>query len=119
MKVLPAEFNHIHEIYMNCTDMDKDTFCREYRNRSGNMAIIDALNDTATRNAERVRKLIAEKDAMIVFLVEQAEKWGAPDLRQKAIDMMGLKEYLAYKIRKGYNLWQMDRDAITEILETE
>ena len=35
---------------------------------------------------------------MADFLIEQAEKWSASDLREKAIRMIGEREYLRRKI---------------------
>ena len=51
-----------------------------------------------------------------MFLADQAEKWGASDLREEAIRMMGAEKYLAYKIQMGFNLWQLDRDLLIGIL---
>ena len=57
-----------------------------------------------------------EKAELTVFLIEQAEKWGATDLREKAIEIMGAKEYIAYKIDHDMNLWQLDKDLIIKLL---
>lgn len=53
---------------------------------------------------------------MTVFLIEQAEKWGATYLREKAIEIMGAKEYIAYKIDHDLNLWQLNKDLILQLL---
>ena len=50
------------------------------------------------------------------FLIEQAEKWSASDLREKAIAMIGEREYLRRKIAKGYKLWKLDKELLDEIL---
>lgn len=54
---------------------------------------------------------------MIDFLIEQAEKWSASDLREKAIDLVGEKEYIRRKIEKGFNLWKADKEILIEILK--
>ena len=38
------------------------------------------------------------------------------DLREKAIAMIGEREYLRRKIAKGYNLWKLDKELLDEIL---
>lgn len=67
------------------------------------------LNATMCQEAD-------QKAEMTVFLIEQAEKWGATDLREKAIEIMGAKEYIAYKIDHDLNLWQLDKDLILQLL---
>ena len=67
------------------------------------------LNETMCKEAD-------EKIEMTVFLIQQAEKWGASDLRDKVIEIMGAREYIAYKINHDLNLWQRDKDLIVELL---
>ena len=50
------------------------------------------------------------------YLADQAEKWSATDLRDKAIEILGEKEYIAYKLASGHNLWAADRDLILTII---
>ena len=50
------------------------------------------------------------------WLIEQAEKWAATDLRDKAIQILGAREYLRRKIKIGYNLWEVDKELLTELL---
>lgn len=54
---------------------------------------------------------------MANFLIEQAEKWSASDLRDKAISMIGEKEYLHRKIFRNFNLWEVDKDLLLELLK--
>ena len=63
-----------------------------------------------------VRELYEERKCLANFLIEQAEKWSASDLREKAIAMIGEREYLRRKIAKGYNLWKLDKELLDEIL---
>lgn len=71
--------------------------------------INNELNETMCQEAD-------EKIELIVFLIQQAEKWAATDLREKAIELMGAKEYIAFKINHDLNLWQADKDLIVELL---
>ena len=64
-----------------------------------------------------VRELFEEKKCMADFLIEQAEKWSASDLREKAIRMIGEREYLRRKIERGFNLWEVDKVLLVELLK--
>ena len=99
----------LEECYMN-TDLDKDAFCKLWME-----------NPTALKEIERktvlVRELYEERKCLTNLLIDQAEKWSASDLREKAIAMIGEKEYLRRKIAKGYNLWDADKKLLDEILK--
>lgn len=103
------EFIKIHEMYMN-TDLDKDTFCKAWMNNK------DLLAEIVTKTIV-ARELQAQKDRMADFLIAQAEKWSASDLREKAIEMVGDREYIRRKVTRGFNLWYDDRELINEILK--
>lgn len=76
------------------------------------MQIVDEKPGSSERNRAKtvlVRELYEERKCLANFLIEQAEKWSASDLREKAIAMIGEKEYIRRKIAKGYNLWDADK----------
>lgn len=109
-KSVTAEtYANIEKAYMN-TDLDKDEFCNLYMKAPS--AILEIERKTIS-----VRKLCEEKKLMANFLIEQAEKWSAGDLREKAIEMIGKKEYLRRKIEKGFNLWDADKELLIELLK--
>lgn len=77
------------------------------------------LNQDKKELQEKVNQLSNLEDQqieMIVFIIQQSEKYGSAELREKAIEMMGAKEYIAYKINHEMNLWQLDKDLIVELL---
>lgn len=102
-------YSEIEQCYMN-TDLDKDMFCKLWME-----------NPTALKEIERktvlVRELYEERKRLSNFLIAQAEKWSANDLRKKAISMIGEKEYLRRKIAAGYNLWDADKKLLDIILK--
>lgn len=102
-------YSEIEQCYMN-TDFDKDMFCKLWME-----------NPTALKEIERktvlVRELYEERKRLSNFLIAQAEKWSANDLREKAISMIGEKEYLRRKIAAGYNLWDADKELLDIILK--
>lgn len=65
---------------------------------------------------ERLDDLLAEKIELTVFIIEQAEKYGSAELREKAIELMGEREYIAFKINHDFNLWQADKNLILDLL---
>lgn len=108
LKLTEDGYKEVEECYMN-TDLNKDTFCELW-----------VKNPTALKEIERktvlVRELYEERKCLSNFLIDQAEKWGASDLREKAITMIGEREYLRRKLAKGYNLWDADKKLLDEIL---
>lgn len=108
LKIKAGDYAEIEEIYMN-TELDKDKFCELW-----------VKDPTSLKEIERktvlVRELYEERKSIANFLIDQAEKWSASDLREKAISMIGEKEYLRRKIARGYNLWDADKELLDSIL---
>ena len=128
LSVTADEFDAIDDMYMACGDnIDKDKFCSLYMTKEGRLALMAEMAkqrkkaDEALRVAKNeVRQ--AEEDmlkfqsGLADWLTEQAEKWAATDLRDKAIQILGAREYLRRKIKRGYNLWEVDKELLTELL---
>lgn len=116
------EYETIEALYMAAGEMDKDEFCREYK-KHGTSRLVSVLfkeNKVLKGQLEEANNIIEnlheQKSQMLDFLIEQAEKWSASDLREKAIKILGAKEYLRRKVEKGFNLWESDRELLIEIL---
>jgi len=111
------EFNAIHIMYLESgQDMDKDRFCKdwmEHRN-SELLAIFYRQADKLKDKMETARR---EMDKMCDFLVDAANDCSSLMIRQKAIDTLGLEEYLNRKIQKGYALWDIDKEQLCELLK--
>ncbi len=65
----------------------------------------------------QVLSLEQERKELIEFLIQQAEKWSATDLRAQVIAMIGERAYLAYKIEHGLTLWEEDRALLVATLK--
>jgi hypothetical protein len=98
----------VEACYMN-TDIDKDMFCELWMKHPA------ALKEIELKTV-LVRELYEERKSLSNFLIDKAEKWSASDLREKAIAMIGEKEYLRRKIARGYNLWDADKKLLDSIL---
>ena len=107
--VLAETYDVIEKMYMN-TELDKDEFCKLYMKAPGALAEIEKQTVLA-------RKLFEEKKCMADFLIAQAEKWSASYLREKAIIMIGEREYLRRKIERKFNLWEADKVLLVELLK--
>jgi len=106
LKLSVDGYAEVEECYVN-TDLDKDAFCKLW-----------IENPTVLKEIERktvlVRELYEERKCLSNFLIDQ---WSASDLREKAISMIGEREYLRRKIAKGYNLWEADKELLLDILK--
>lgn len=65
---------------------------------------------------EEVDRKTDEIDSLARFIADQAYKWSATDLREKAIEMMSDGEYIKYVLRKGYSLWKADKELLIKML---
>ena len=128
------EFDYVNRIYMAAGSLDKDSFCKEIKeDKKSTLRTSDIVCTLVMENenqAETIRlqgkqlqreqeNFEAYNDDMADFLIRQAEKWSATDLREKAIKMVGIKEYLLRRIDFGFSLWEEDKKALTEILTAE
>ena len=131
LTVTTNEYTYIERVYM-ASNLQKDEFCKEWKkNRSlavSNLVCdlvmeIEALRGSyETLHKEYTRAcdgFTQENSNMVDFLILQAENCSASDLREKAIKMVGIKEYLRRRIDFGFSLWEEDKKALTEILTAE
>lgn len=124
-----VEFDYANRVYMAAGQMNKDAFCDEWKKKASRESdIISALtlevegDREAIRNLERQveqdeKTLQGFVDQMVDFLILQAEKWSASDLREKAIKLVGIKEYIRRRLDMTLGLWEADRKALVEILK--
>lgn len=126
-----VEFEYANRVYMAAGQMDKDAFCDEFQKKAIRESnIISALtlevegDRDAIRNLERQVRQDQETldrftSEMVDFLILQAEKWSASDLREKAIKLVGIKEYIRRRLEMTLGLWEDDRKALVEILKQD
>lgn len=131
MEVTADEFDIIHDMYMACGDkVDKDEFCGLYMTKGGRHTLMDYMAQEKRVADEaygmamgRIKELERERkeadSRMADWLMEQAEKWGATDLRDKAVEMLGAREYLRRKLERNMNLWEEDRELLLNLLNNE
>ena len=77
-KPVTAEvYANIEKVYMN-TNLDKDAFCNAYIKSPQVLSELE-------KQTVLVRELFEERKMMANFLIEQAQKWSASDLRERVI----------------------------------
>lgn len=124
-------FDYVNRVYMAAGDLDKQTFASDWQDSFvSESKIVSALTlevetqQNAVRNLKRQVSMDQEAlqnftDSMVDFLIIQAEKWSASDLRDKAIKLVGIKEYIRRRMEMKLGLWESDRLALLEILKKE
>ena len=128
------EFDYVNRIYMAAGSLYKDSFCKEIKeDKKATLRTSDIVCTLVMENenqAETIRlqgkqlqreqeNFKAYSDHMADFLILQAEKWSATDLREKAIKIVGIKEYIYRRIEMKLGLWEADRLALLEILKED
>ena len=127
--VSQEDFIEYERMYIEAgDDIDKQTFCDEIK-KHGSSKLIDAYYNKildfkvmiANLN-EDVNNAIAEKydqrKEMIDFLIEEAHEMSSMKARNRAISLMGGRApYLAEIMRRGYNLWEIDKTDLIDVLD--
>ena len=124
LKLSACEFETVHSIYMAAGDrMEKDEFCKEWK-QHGESSLIAALwNEVKKQRAVVEGKTIVianmqqEKEQLVDFLLERAQKFGDEELLLKAIDMVGHAEVIRRKLAADMPLWERDREYIKNNLK--
>jgi hypothetical protein len=107
-KVTEEEFKSINEMYMD-TDLDKDDFCLLYNTSK---VITQKVADVA-RERKQLRE---EKIQLGYWMADQFQKLGTMDLRNKAVELLGARNYLLYVLQKKYAITDEDRDLIISLI---
>lgn len=127
-EVTSDTFDYANRVYMAAGEMDKDAFCKDWRDEYvSESEIVSALTveveelRSALDNANKCYEIAARGARDVIsqmadFLIIQAEKWSAPDLREKAIKLVGERDYLRRKLEMKFDLWEADRIMILEYL---
>lgn len=112
------QYKPVENMYNEAGNIQKDQFCADWKKHNDSVLLQEffAQSERLKGKVDGYRNQINE---IALFLVDQAEKWSASDLRSKAIQILGLKKYLQIKLQKGYNLWEIDREDMIQILSNK
>lgn len=110
-KVTSEEFNAINELYM-VTDMDKDTFCKEYREmHSGSiemnkvlLEIGKKLGDIMATNEKIIKDAQKRNEELADMMIRKADEYDVDDLYTEAKKLIGEKQVIIKKLEYEYEL---------------
>lgn len=124
LKLSACEFESVHSIYMACGDsVDKNTCCKEWKQHGESQ--LTAWLWQAFKHQQQVvegktiviANMQQEKEELVDFLLERAQKFGDEELLLKAIDMVGHAEVIRRKLAADMPLWERDREYIKNNLK--
>ena len=85
-----------------------------------NEAKVQEIDDLKT-SLESVSDSLASRNKqlseLLCFMIEQSNAYSSTELRAKAIELMGAKEYLRYKLANNLTLWEADRNMLMDIID--
>ena len=112
------QYKPVENMYNEAGNIQKDQFCADWKKHNDSVLLQEffAQSERLKGKVDGYRNQINE---IALFLVDQAEKWSASDLRSKAIQILGLEKYLQIKLQKGYSLWDIDREDMIQILSNK
>ena len=123
LNVSAVEFCTVNDIYMAAGEMDKDTFCKEWKKHSESKLLAELWkrvkheHDLGMQKKEECDKLRSERWELVDFLLERAQKFGDIELLHKAISMVGHADVIRRKLDADMPLWELDRAYIKENLK--
>ena len=120
LKVTTDEYNEIDIAYMAST-LEKDDFCKMWKTmndvaRQQMIYMAKELNYQTKARIEVLKRQKEDRIKMGEFLADEAQKYSSEDARTIAINELGFKAYIAYKVSKGYAMWDIDLKDIVEHL---
>lgn len=114
--VTEDEFSFINRVYMAAGDnIDKDQFCKDIK-KSGINPTIASLTERVENSQSTIEDLARTIHKLAIFIANQAETTSSTALRKKAIQLLGEREYITWKIETGKSLWQLDLELIKELI---
>lgn len=121
-----SEYEAADFIYMMAGDMDKQTFCKEYK-KVGTSPLITILADAANsrgkafrdkeeREKQTAHSLLRVADEIREIRSDEAEE-SADQIDRIAAKLIGRTECIKWKLRKGYRLSDTDNEYIADNLQ--
>ena len=136
LQVTEEEFNAINAMYETADNsINKQLFCADWMKHKDSVLLCDyykqvgRLEKTVKELKEEIettdemlaaacanhhKKIDDLKKKMAEFLIDKAEKYRDVDFARVAIELIGMKDFVGYKLQKNYTLYQKDKDYILE-----
>lgn len=123
LKTDAAEYAAIEKMYMTAGDMDKDEFCKRWRQTGKNLLTVSLAN-TANALSIQLEKRNKEFNEVkektiehVRFLLGKAHAYEDTDFRREAVRLIGEREVVRLTMEEGYPLWDEDRKYLLAIME--
>lgn len=125
--VRAEDFLVIHQLYM-ATDMDKDEFCKEFKEMDDarNSGIRRSLREIGNRlgaleatNVTLKKVMRQQNDDLADFLIGKAHAYDDTDFRNQAVKLVGETDVVKRTIELGLPLWDEDRKFVLSMIETQ
>lgn len=122
--VKPEVFAIINQLYM-ATNMDKDEFCKEFKEMDDPMIpeirrslreIGKHLGTLEAINANMKKSMRKRNDYLADVLIGKAHAYDDTDLRNEAVGLVGEVDVVKRTIELGLPLWDEDRKVILSII---
>ena len=122
--VKPEVFAIINQLYM-ATNMDKDEFCKEFKEMDDPMIpgirrslreIGKHLGTLEAINANMKKSMRKRNDYLADVLIGKAHAYADTDLRNEAVGLVGEVDVVKRTIELGLPLWDEDRKVILSII---
>ena len=78
---------------------------------------IDDLKTSLESVSDSLASRNKQLSELLCFMIEQSNAYSSTELRAKAIELMGAKEYLRYKLANNLSLWEADRNMLIDIID--
>ena len=119
-----AEYETADFIYMMAGNMDKQTFCRNYKKSGECTELILVLADTAKNKDITLRKHLAKERQIAHAILREADtvrstglEESAEQLDRMAANLIGRKDCITWKLHKGFALSEDDNEYIKDNLK--
>lgn len=117
-----AEYETANFVYMMAGDMDKQTFCKEYKKVGGNPLVLTlaktvnswemAYRDKQTKERRTAHAMLREADAIRATGHDEE----ADQIDKISASLIGRKDCIKWKLNKGFSLSDTDNEYITDHL---
>lgn len=122
MKTDADEYADIERMYMAAGEMDKDDFCRCWRQTGKN-----PLTQVLFRQAEVLKGQLAERNneledmqqrkvELAEFLIGKACAYEDTDFYREAVKLVGQRAVVMMKMNMDLPLWEEDKKFVMEVL---
>ncbi len=117
-----AEYETANFIYMMAGEMDKQTFCNEYKRIGSSLLVLTlaeaansreiAYRDKEIKERQTAHALLREADGIRIDGCDET----ADELDKIAASLIGRKDCIKWKLNKGFSLSETDNEYITDNL---